>query len=152
MALDCLPCRRAVDAQRGAGYRLGIHIAIYDVGIGHRRFCAAARIAHRSGLGASTLRPDAQRAAVVDPRNTATTGPYLDNIQRRNPQCVPAFIELVGRDVDAATYFAGGFFSWETVFYETRFGRRASHVERKDLVQSRFLGQPRRVQHAGGRT
>ena len=46
----------------------------HDVGVGHRRLVAAAPVAGRARLGARALRPDAQRAARVDPGDAAAAG------------------------------------------------------------------------------
>ena len=64
------PLRALVGVHRHAAaeQRLRVQAAEHDIGVGHRRLCAAAAIGGRPGIRAGALRPDLEQPAGVDPR------------------------------------------------------------------------------------
>ena len=62
--------QRAPPAQK----RAGSHAPDRQVGVGHRGFVTAARVARRPGLRTGAVRADAQRVAAVQPRDGAAAG------------------------------------------------------------------------------
>src|SRR5216684_2301875 len=149
LTLDRVPSRLPVDPHRAAGDRLGIHIAVHDVGVGHGRPFAAARIAYGPRLGARAMRPNSQRPAVVYPRDASAARANLDDVQRRNAQRMSALVKLMRADIGRRPDFTGRLLCRKPGLYQARLRRRPSHIERQHLVQFAFLGEPRRSQHTG---
>ena len=64
-----LPRGSRVEAQAAGDRHLRVEPSEEDVGVGHRRQAAAAAVGRRPRIGARALRPDAQRPALVEPRD-----------------------------------------------------------------------------------
>ena len=88
--------RVAIQRHAAAEEEAGIVIAQQQIGVGHRRFRAAARVARRPRIGARRMRADAQQSHLVDRGDRAAAGADLDHVDdRRLDRQAGAFLEAV---------------------------------------------------------
>src|SRR5712692_1119924 len=120
----------AIDLELRAGDRLGIHVTQQHVGIRDGRLGAAAPIAYRTRFGAGAARAYAQRATVVDPRDTAAACSRLHDVYRGHAHNVSAATEEPGADGRAGAYLPARLFERLPVLDEACLDRRPAHVER----------------------
>jgi hypothetical protein len=95
-----------------------------DIGVGDGRLGAAAAIADRTRIGARTLRPDLERANVVEPGDRAAARAHFNNIDHRQHHRMAAGVttDVIARSERRLS-----------LADEARFRRGAAHVERDDV-------------------
>ena len=112
-----------------------IEPAEHDVGVGDGRLGAAAAVADRAGIGAGALRPDLERADLVDPGDAAAAGADLDHVDHRQHHRMAAG---VAADVIARRHRR------LAVADQARLGGGAAHVERDHVGEAERLADARR--------
>ncbi len=123
----------------GAAEQVLGQVAEDDVGVGHRRLCAAAAVGDRPGHRAGRLRPDAQRLGQRrDLRDRAAAGADRLHVERRDAD---RQVADVGRAHQARL----------AVLDQRDVGRGAADVEGQDVLQPRRLRDPERPGDAAGR-
>ena len=129
----------AIEARAAAEEVVGIEEAEHEVGVGHRRFDAAAAIAGRARLRAGALGPDMEHAAVVDARNRAAAGADAGDVQALQRHAL-AGDAPVRRDRRLAAD------------HERDVGRGAAHVEGNEVAVAQQPGGVLAAGDAAGRT
>ena len=120
LLLDAAPRAFGVELHRAAEEIVGIEPAEHDVGVGDGRLGAATAIADRPRIGARALRPDFQRADIVEPGDRAAAGADLDHVDHRQHHRMAAGVAadvVAGRERGLA------------LADEARLGGGAAHVE-----------------------
>ena len=74
----------AIERHASAQEEIRVQVAEQQVGVGDRRFSAAAAVARWARVGASALRPDLQKPKTIDPRDGPTAGANLDQVDHRH--------------------------------------------------------------------
>ena len=113
--------------------------------------CAAEAVADRARARAGAARPDAQRAAAVDPDDAAAAGADLGDVDGRRAQHVAAAARHAAgaREAGADLVFLG--VGDLAVLDQARLGGGAADVERHRIGDARLAREVVRGDDAGGR-
>jgi len=112
------------------------------IGIRHRRLAAAEAIAGGTGGGARALRTNPQRP-LLDPRNRAAAGTYLENVHHR---------DLDRQRLVVAPDQGGTGRERLPVVDDAGLGGRSAHVEGNRIPASKRAAKRLRPDHAGCRS
>ncbi len=144
---DRLFRRGAVELHVAAEKTRRIDISEHDIGIGHGRVRTAAPVTGRPRLRAGALRPDLEKAQLIDVRDAAAAGADFDQLDHRNQQRQSA----AALEAPRARGFKGVGAERLAVFDATELGRGAAHVEGQHAVDAEQVGISRCGQRAGRR-
>ena len=133
LLLDAAQGALGIELHRAAEEIVRIDPAEHHIGVGNGRLGAAAAIADRPGIGAGALRPDLERADVVEPRDAAAAGADLDHVDHRQHDRMAAGIaaDVVARRQRRLA-----------LANQARLGGGAAHVERDDVGKSKLPARP----------
>ena len=140
--LDAAPGGVGIELHLAAQKIVGIEPPQHHIGVGDGGLQAAAAVADRAGIGAGALRPDLERAHVVEPGDRAAARADLDHVDHRQHHRMAA-----GVTADIVARRHGRL----ALAHQAGLRRCAAHVERDDVAKAERAADLRRGDDAADR-
>ena len=140
-----------VDGKLAGKQVLLVQVAERDVGVGDGRLRATLVVADRARVGPGARRSYLECASAVHPRDAASTGADLGQVDGGHPQDVAGTLQEAMSHGHPAADFVLGSPEQLTVFDDGRLGRRAAHVKGHDVRNTQAFSELEGAHDAGGR-